>query len=66
MRIEPPRPLWLALAHCFAATKLGEQRRLAVLGRIFNGLLPGDKLRCLVELRECQLAKRGERLAVVS
>lgn len=59
-RFAPLRPLPIALAHELARTKLGNQHRQGVLGRIFRGMTPADKLRCMDELGWCRLAKRGE------
>lgn len=64
-RFAPARPLPVALAHELARAKLGDQDRQQVLGRIFTGLSPADKLRCRDELEWCKLAKRGHVQAVV-
>lgn len=63
---KPPRPLHIALAHELARAKLGDYARQSVLARNFASLDHGDKLRCISELRECQAARRGQRLAVIS
>lgn len=65
-RCVPARPLPVALAHCLATVKLGDDARHATLYRIFMTLSLGDKMRVQKELRECKAARRGERLAVVS
>lgn len=62
---QPPRPLPIALGQVLANTPLGNTARLQVLGRLFNGLRPGDKVRCQVELQACRLAKRGRVEALV-
>lgn len=63
-RIEPCRPLPVALAHVFANAKPADPRMNA-LNRIFRTLNSVDQLRCRDELHFCRLAKRGQVQAVV-
>lgn len=63
-RIEPCRPLPVALAHVFANAKPADPR-MPALNRIFTRMAKADQLRCRDELHWCRLAKRGELKAVV-
>lgn len=60
------RPLPMALAHCFATTKLGNAKRMELLNRVYLQLSPADQLRCKGELRLCRAAKREQVQATVS
>lgn len=57
---DPPRPLPIALGQLLANVSMRDTSRLMLLGRTFNSLRPGDKLRCQVELQRCRMAKRGQ------
>lgn len=59
------RPLPVALAHELARTKVSDQERHAMLGRIYRALPPAAQFRCRFELAQCRAAKRGELLAEV-
>lgn len=59
------RPLPIALAHCFARTKAGDEGRLALLNGLFGTLTQQDQFVCRAEIHECRAARHGERLAMV-
>lgn len=63
---KPPRPLPIALGQELANTPLSAHARHHVLGRIFNTLRPGDKLRCQREIMACRQAKRGQLAATIT
>ncbi len=54
------RPFPVALGQEIAKTKLGAYDRMALLTRVYTGLKPADRLRCITELELCKAAKRGE------
>lgn len=66
VRVNPNRPLPIALAHAMASAKVSDQDRQQLLSRVFKAMQPAQQARCRHELAECRAARRGERFAVVS
>ncbi len=64
-RCPPPRPLHLALAHCYAVAKAGDQQRQTMLFRLFQRLTWAEQQACRTEIRRCQHAMRGHILAEI-
>ncbi len=54
------RPFAIALGQAIANTKVTDYKRMEMMLRHYKALRPADKMRCLTEMDQCKLARRGE------
>lgn len=60
------RTLPVALAHCFAVTKIGEASRMELLTRLYDRLPFSQQAECRAEMMRCRAARRGQAPADVA
>lgn len=60
-RVNPDRPLPIALAHAMASAKVSDQPRQQLLTRVFSRMQPAQQALCRHELAECRAARRAPR-----